>query len=228
MYNLCGLMANQSQVERTYLEIRQRIVEGRYRPGMHLAESMLARIHHSSRTPVREALSRLLQERYVELTPKRGYRVTQVTVTLIRNMFQVRHLLEEAAAAGAATSANAEDIGRLRALCGSGYQEGQPATYLIALESNLAFHLTVARTSRNMLLVDLVRQCLTHMDRVLSLGVDYRPFQDSTSVDHVQIIDAIASRSSTRAKRAMHRHLVHSVELLLQMIDRGEVRGVGP
>lgn len=221
-------MANQSQVERTYHEIRQRIVEGRYRPGMRLAESMLARIHRSSRTPVRESLSRLLQEGYVELTPKRGYRVTQVTVTLIRNMFQVRQLLEEAAAAGAATSATGDDLARLRALSEGGYTAGEPASYRAALESNLAFHLTVAQTSHNALLVDLVRQCLTHMDRVLSLGVDYSPFQAGTSVEHAQIIDAIASRSSARARRAMHRHLAHSYDLLLQGITRGTVRGVGP
>lgn len=220
-------MANPSQVERTYLEIRQRIVEGRYRPGMHLAESMLARIHRSSRTPVREALSRLLQEGYVELTPKRGYRVTQVTVTLIRNMFQVRYLLEEAAAAQAATSANEDDLDRLRALSTSDYEAGQQATYLKALQNNLEFHLTVAQTSHNTLLVDLVRHCLTQMDRVLSLGVDYQPFHLGTSVEHVQIIDAIASRNAGRAKRAMHRHLEHSYDLLLEGIMRGEVRTVG-
>ena len=221
-------MATQSQVERTYQEIRQRIVEGRYRPGMRLAESMLARIHRSSRTPVRESLSRLLQEGYVELTPKRGYRVTQVTVTLIRNMFQVRQLLEEAAAAGAATSATDDDLARLRTLSAGGYHAGEPASYRAALESNLAFHLTVAQTSHNALLVDLVRQCLTHMDRVLSLGVDYSPFQAGTSVEHAQIIDAIASRNGARARRAMRRHLAHSYDLLLQGITRGNVRGVGP
>lgn len=221
-------MANQSQVERTYQEIRQRIVEGRYRPGMRLAESMLARIHRSSRTPVRESLSRLLQEGYVELTPKRGYRVTQVTVTLIRNMFQVRQLLEEAAAAGAATSATDDDLARLRTLSAGGYHAAEPASYRAALESNLAFHLTVAQTSHNALLVDLVRQCLTHMDRVLSLGVDYSPFQAGTSVEHAQIIDAIASRNGARARRAMRRHLAHSYDLLLKGITRGDVRGVGP
>src|SRR6185437_3274911 len=118
-------MPNPSQVERTYQEIRQRVVQGRYRPGMQLAESMLARIHRSSRTPVREALSRLLQEGYVELTPKRGYRVTQVTVTLIRNMFQVRYLLEEEAAAQAATSATEQDLARLRELLETSYEAGQ-------------------------------------------------------------------------------------------------------
>ncbi len=215
-----------SQVERTYQEIRQRVVEGRYRPGMHLAESMLARIHRSSRTPVREALSRLLQEGYVELTPKRGYRVTQVTVTLIRNMFQVRYLLVEEAAAPAATSATEKEVARLRELLTPTYDAGQPGAYAKALGTNLDFHLTVAQTSHNMLLVDLVRHCLTQMDRVLSLGVDYQPFHAGASVQHVRIVDAIASRSAARAKRAMHRHLEHSFDLLLQVIMRGDVPSV--
>jgi DNA-binding GntR family transcriptional regulator len=142
-------------------------------------------------------------------------------------MFQVHYLLEEAAAAQAASSANEEDLAQLRALSTSDYEAGQPATYLKALQNNLEFHLTVAQTSHNTLLVDLVRHCLTQMDRVLSLGVDYQPFHLGTTVEHVQIIDAIASRNAARAKRAMHQHLEHSYDLLLEGIMRGEVRTVG-
>lgn len=219
-------MTEPSQVERTYLEIRNRIVEGRYRPGMHLSESMLARLHRSSRTPVREALARLLQEGYVEHVPTRGHVVTQITLTVIQNMFQVRRLLESAAAAQAAASATAQDVQRLRELEDCGYIQARPQSYYDALAKNRQFHLTVAETSRNVMLVDLIRQLLTQMDRALSLGINYQPFQDWNAIEHHRIVDSIASRKAAQARRAMDRHLEHSYQLLMEALMRGDSRSV--
>jgi DNA-binding FadR family transcriptional regulator len=123
-------MAGPSQVERTLQEIKQRIVEGQYRPGAHLSEAMLARIHRSSRTPVREALSRLLQEGYVEFEPHRGYAAARITLAAVRHMFEVRRLLEADAAARAAAVVTAADVERLRALADSDYSPGTRAAYL--------------------------------------------------------------------------------------------------
>lgn len=219
-------MAEQSQVERTYLEIKQRIIEGQYRPAIHLSETMLARIHKSSRTPVREALSRLLQEGYVEFTPKRGYAAAPITMSTVQNIFQVRRLLEGAAAEQAATTAGPDDVERLESVADSGYRRDERATYLAALSANHQFHMTVAETSRNAFLVDLVSQCLSKMDRVLSLGVDYGPFRDKAATEHRRIIDAIAKRRPAIAKREMERHVDHSHDLLMQALIRGDARGV--
>lgn len=213
-----------SQVERIYEEIKQRIVEGRYRPGTHLSESLLARVHKASRTPVREALSRLLQDGHVELTPGRGYAVTRITLVLIKNMFEVRRLLEGAAAASAAQHATPNDHRLLTQLADVGYVPEDPSTYPVALAKNLRFHLTVAAASHNSMLVDLVRQCLTQMDRVLSLGVDYKPFQDNSSTEHGRVVDAIRKRNASLARRSMERHLEHSRKLLMEAVLRGDVR----
>lgn len=59
-------------LERVHHEIKHRIIYGRYAPGAVLSESVLARVHHASRTPVREALSRLFEEGYVERVPRKG------------------------------------------------------------------------------------------------------------------------------------------------------------
>jgi len=219
-------MDDLAQVERTYQEIRRRIVEGRYRPGTHLSESLLARVHEASRTPVREALCRLLQEGYVELTRGRGYTVTHVTMTLIRNMFEVRRLLEGAAAVRAAELATTADLEHMAALIDVGYVPGNPETYHTALANNLRFHLTVAAASHNAMLVDLVQQCLTQMDRALSLGVDYTPFQDGSSSEHKTIVNAIRVRDAALAQHSMELHLDHSRELLMDALLRGVVREV--
>lgn len=185
-------MTDQPKVERTYLEIKRRIIEGQYRPGVHLSESMLARIHHSSRTPVREALSRLLQQGYVEFVPKRGYAAAPITVAVVRDMFEVRRLLEGAAAARAAAAVTAEDAAHLHSVADCDYVPAtQRATYLTALDNNQQFHISVAKAGRNGFLVDLIELCLGKMDRVLSRGIDYAPFRDRVTVEHRRIVDAI-------------------------------------
>lgn len=220
-------MSEPSQVERTYREIRQRIVEGQYRPGVHLSEAMLARSHRSSRTPVREALSRLLQEGYVEFEPRRGYAAAPITLAALQHIFEVRRLLESAAAARAAAVLTAADLARLRGLADSDYAPGTRAAYLAALAGNQEFHLGVAEASRNPYLVELVRQCLTKMDRVLSLGIDYSPFHEGSAAEHLAIVEGLAGGDAEEARRAMERHLDHSHALLLQALVRGDTRAVG-
>ena len=93
------------QLERVYQEIKWRIVYGRYVPGFVLSEGMLARVHRASRTPVRDALSRLDEEGYVERVPRRGYLVARLTMATIAQTFEVRQALEVTAAGLAAEAA---------------------------------------------------------------------------------------------------------------------------
>lgn len=218
-------MSGPSQVERAYQEIRQRIVEGRYRPGVHLSEAMLARVHRVSRTPVREALSRLQQDGYVEFVPKRGYAAAPVTLGRLQDIFEVRRLLESAAAARAATSATADDVSRLQALAPGGYSATDRRSYLSALARNQRFHLAVAEAGRNAALVSVVGHCLSQMDRALSLSVDYAPFHDVSDPEHCRIVGAIERRDGEAARRAMEDHLDHSHDLLLHALVRRGVRG---
>ena len=98
------------QLEEVHQEIKRRIVHGRYAPGAVLSESVLARVHHTSRTPVREALSRLFEEGYVERVPRKGYTVAPLTIGVIKNTLEVRRVLEATAAGRAAERADAETM----------------------------------------------------------------------------------------------------------------------
>src|SRR5437868_2247424 len=103
-------------VERAYRDLKAGIVEGRYRPGAPLSEVSLASEHGMSRTPIREGLARLWQEGYLERVVGHGYFVSRVTVQQIHDTFDVRRLLEGAAAARAAELVTDGEVGRLRHL----------------------------------------------------------------------------------------------------------------
>lgn len=79
-----------SQVERAYKSIKTKIIEGLYAPGAPLSEPVLAAAHGMSRTPIREGLSRLWQEGYLDRIQGRGYFVARVTVQSVHDTFDVR------------------------------------------------------------------------------------------------------------------------------------------
>ncbi len=215
-----------SQAERAYQEIKWRIVYGRYKPGAHLSEATLARVHHTSRTPIREALARLSEEQYVVWDAGRGFLIAPVTVSRIRDTFQVRRLLEGAAAGGAAEMATPAEIRGMAGLAESRYAACDAESYRAALARNLEFHLAVASASHNEVLVDLVRQCLMQTDRVLSLGADFKPFEEGSAVEHDAIVAAVEKRDAISARDAMERHVDRTGRLMMGNVLRGGIRGV--
>src|SRR5215470_2270305 len=216
-----------SHVDRVYDQLKRSIVEGHYRSGEALTEGILARTQRASRTPVREALSRLHQEGLVDRLPGRGWFVSTVTVQLIRDTFEVRRWLEGATAAGAAERASDAALHELRALGEFRYAD---AGYRAAEQVNREFHLAIARASNNQVAIDLVQQCLTQFDRFLSLGTDLTssPYAENATAEHVKIVTAIERRDPAVARAAMEHHLDACGALMMQAITRGiGLRGIG-
>jgi DNA-binding GntR family transcriptional regulator len=207
-------------VDRAYRETRGRILDGHYRPGAPLSELRLAETYGMSRTPVREALSRLHQEGWVERIPSRGYFVARVTLRAIHDSFEVRRLLEGAAAAAAARVATAAEIDELARLVAA--EAALNPTSLAATSSaNRQFHLAIAAASHNQLAAELIAHCMATMDRVLALGVNALPLMRGTSDEHQAIVDAISRRDADRAKQAMEEHLDRCAQLLRDALYQG-------
>ena len=214
------------QLERVYQQIKWRVVYGTYAPGKVLSESVLPRVHGSSRTPVREALSRLVEEGYIERVPRKGWIVAPITLMAIQNTFDVRRLLEGSAAATAATRADAEAIAKLRGLADYPKFETTTESYRTRLSANAQFHLAVATATQNGFMVDLVRHCLTQHNRVLSLGLDF-PVHPSSVAEHHDVVDAIERHDSPGARAAMEHHLDGAHRLVIDFLMRGRIRGIG-
>lgn len=89
-----GIMAKINLKTLAYNSIREKIVTCEYSPGMNLNEEMLTESLGLSRTPVRDALSRLEQEGLIEILPKRGITVKTLTLNDINMIFEVRLLYE--------------------------------------------------------------------------------------------------------------------------------------
>ena len=211
-----------SQVGRAYASIKADLISGRYPPGASLSEPVLATAHGMSRTPIREGLSRLWQEGYLDRVQGRGYFVARVTVQSVHDTFDVRRLLEGAAAARAADLAAPDDVALLRELA-----QLTAADYREAEASNARFHLAIARVARNTLATELIERCLAQIDRFLSLGVSQGQFQTGASQAHLLIVEAIARRDATGAKTLMEDHLDCGSDRMKQALLRGDISSVG-
>jgi DNA-binding GntR family transcriptional regulator len=193
---------------------------------MHLSETALGRLHHASRTPIREALSRLSEDGYVEWAPRHGFVIAPVTVSMVRNTFQLRRILEGAAAAIAAHTATPGEAEQMHQLAEYHYSSGSSSSYRNSLARNLDFHLALAKASHNDLLVDMVRYCLMHFDRILSLGADFKPFEEGSSEEHHSITEAVERHDAARARRRIENHLDRTGRLIMDNVMRGTIRGV--
>ncbi len=102
--------------ERTLGEVRELILAGDFAAGARLGEAELAERLGVSRTPVREALSRLAAEGLVEIVPNRGARVSSWTVAELEGVFDLRAALEPRLTALAVPRVTAPDVHSLDAL----------------------------------------------------------------------------------------------------------------
>ena len=84
----------ESRVDQAYAEIRRRILDNYYAPGHQVLEQELAADLGMSRTPVREALVRLQNERFVQLIPRHGMRVVPLSIQELREVYEVLTSLE--------------------------------------------------------------------------------------------------------------------------------------
>jgi len=209
--------------ERAYGIIRNAILEGEYRPGARLVEDTLASLAGVSRTPVRTALQRLVQEGFVVWHPNAGAVVRGWTAAEAAETYEVRAALESLAAGRAARRASAADVRELAQLCER--MEAVPCDrdnggQLAKL--NRSFHLKVLELSGNRRLA-LTAVTLMDLGALIRAGreISYEDWQHGLR-QHRDLVAAIAAGESSWATAAMHAHIL-AAGTLMQMKSDADV-----
>lgn len=198
-----------------YSALKQQILTCMLAPGADLNEKVLCDELKVSRTPLREALNRLANERLVLLAPRRGYAVVSITVQDILELTEVRRGLESECAALAAERATAQDIARLEELAELCYEPGDRTTYVTYLRANSEFHLALVRCSRNLRLETLVMNVLDQLQRPMYLGLDFGFESADATAEHLDIIEAVRAHDAERAREVMRRNFANTQEHIL-------------
>jgi DNA-binding GntR family transcriptional regulator len=150
--------------DQIYEVLKERILLGKITLGERIIESSIAEDLKTSRTPVREAFQRLVQDGLVERVPQGGVRVTVITPRMIKEVFGIRAVLEVYALELACDNIEAETIIRLKELARQARKllsspEANDPEGLIALwKINTSFHETIYRAAGSEQLLKLVGQ----------------------------------------------------------------------
>jgi DNA-binding GntR family transcriptional regulator len=217
--------------DRVYADVKARILLGQARPGDVLAGHALAQDLSVSRTPVHEALKRLVSEGYLISRPRVGYAVTPVDLTELRDLFQVRTRLEALSAELAAKAWTDEHMKAFQAADRQAqrrHRELRGAAEPIALaqflnEAHKHFHAMIADIGGNRRLEALISDLQDETQRFWALlpseQLTGRVFLADEA--HCAILTAIATRDPAKARAAVVTHLRDGVQLMLDAVVPG-------
>ena len=200
--------AARSLSDEAYLRIRDLIVSLELRPGSIVNERELMERLGLGRTPVREALRTLAQERLVEVYPRRGIFVAPVDAKDLASLSEVRAALESQAAALAAERATTAERAATNELVADLERiAGEPdERRLIDLDQRIHRH--VYRCAHNAHLEATLNEYYVLTLRIWFLALDRVARLDDAVGEHRELLEAIRDRDAPRAEDAMRRHVL--------------------
>lgn len=198
----------------------QRIVDLSIAPGALLNEQSLAAELGYGRTPVREALARLVADRFVTILPRRGIIVAPITFDDVLAMFEARETIECGIAYIAATRVTADDLEEMRRLVATADAARWTGDSEQFLRADHAVHSFLVHMIKNPILQEAAERLLAHNLRFWRLYWRDRPVSLEAMLSHDPLIVAVESQDSRTAEEAMRDHLRASCQLVQLLFDR--------
>lgn len=226
-----GLASKHTLTEKAYACIKEGIVRGEIEEGVFLSEKETMKRYRIGRTPFREACNRLHHEHLLEVVPRRGYLVPEMSLQEVRDLFELRVLVEGAIAELAAARANEREIEDLARLA----EQSSPPGFsrqgdCDRAEINTNFHLCLANMAHNRELMRLERSVLERTKRLaynVARSTGVRGREMSLPSLHRPIVAAIRQRDRIAARRAIIHDIQQGQTILVGLArqDFGETEG---
>ncbi len=194
--------------DQAFYAIRELIVTLELAPGAVVNERELTERLGIGRTPVREALRRLAQEKLVEVYPRRGIFVTAVDVRDLARLCEVRAVLEPEAARLAAERATQLDLDGLSDLLNElGTPQARDDKALIALDQRI--HRTIYRCTHNHFLEATLEEYYALALRIWMLALEETGELHAAVLEHRALLEAVAFGKGEVAAQIMRDHVEH-------------------
>ena len=217
------LSTNPGLREQVYSALRNAISEMDIYSGPNapkLDERKLAEDMGVSRTPIREAITRLEQEGLVETIPRKGTFVVRKTKKQIIEIIHVWAALEGMAARMATERASDTEIASMRRLF-STFDDGDEAQAHIDeySENNISFHQRLIELGKCELLTEITDTLFIHMRAIRRKTIAERNRATESVIDHMRIIEALEARDAQRAERLVEEHAMYLATHVEQYVD---------
>ena len=197
-----------SAAERAYGVLRTRILDGEVPPGTMLGETPLAAELGMSRTPVRAALSRLQDEGWIVIYPKRGALVRGLSQRAVSELAEMRVLLETAGERRASAEDRAAIAPRLAELVEAQRRAGAARDLPALLTALQAFHRGFVEAGGNAVMLELyARLTDRHRFALSSAGQQLFAKQEESLIEHEELLDAFRAGESARFETTLRAHV---------------------
>ena len=221
-------MTRTTTTDRVFASLRESIVTGEFPAGSLHSIYRLADLLEVSRTPVREAVLRLADIGLVSVERNRGVRIRGVTAADVREVFELRLLLEVPAAAHAAAHADASAVAAIVGELDRMREHADADDEVQFTEHDRALHQAVAGVMGN---PRLQAEIATLRDSIQARGAStIRRSRGMVELagEHAPIVQSIATRDPVAAAAHMEAHLVRTATLLMQQVAVEGVDVVDP
>lgn len=186
-----------------YELIKRDIVRCELEPGRQVTEEQLAKRYGVGRAAVRAALKRLFQEQLIQNVTLHRYVIAPITLKHVNELFELRLLLEPAAASRAAGRIDDAMLRTLQELGGARYCVGDHASAADFLGANTEFHARIAELSGNALLASTIRDLLDKVERVHHMSHLLHDRNEEAFHEHQELLEVLVAGDGERAAQVM-------------------------
>lgn len=217
-----GTPAARQSTDQIYRELRAGILAAVLRPGEAMSEARMAVRFGVSRTPVREAFKRLVEDGFLSVVPQVGTFVAPIDIVAVYDSQFVRETLECRTVVLAAR--HSEEAGK--AALGSLVQQQERALaegdQVAFFRLDDAFHAEISRLAGHPAVWSLIESVKAQLDRVRCLSLESATWPEMILREHRGIADSIAKADEAEAEKAMRAHL-RTVFAAIENIARSHV-----
>ena len=207
---------NLSRADFVYQHLRDGVRSGRFHPGDRLREADLADQLAVSRTPIREALRRLVSDGLVEVASSRGVMFIELNKQQVRELYILRESLEGTAAGLAAMHASDSEIDLMQELLKEpAATKGNPAKIA---QINRSFHQAIHEAAHNRYVTQAINQLYDSMALLPGTTFEFPGRAAFAHKEHLAILKAIRARDPDGAEHHARLHIQAAAQIRIKMM----------
>lgn len=199
---MAKLVANRDLKNLAFNILHEKLVNCEYAPGMMLNEAQLSTDLGFSRTPIRESLSRLEQDGFIRILPKKGIYVTDITLNDVMQTFQARMEIEPVALIMAGPHLPMDELIQFRDKF-----NGEETDVKTGFHLDTAMHMFIIEHCGNRFIIDMMRKVFDENTRIVIASKQDQVKIHDARQEHKNILNLLIEKKYDSASDAMRAHV---------------------
>jgi len=217
-----NLKNKESKQEIAYNAIKQSIIDNELKPNAILVERQLSEVLNISRTPVRQALLKLVNEGFVEFVPKKGMFVSEIHLSDVIEIYNIRSVLEPFIIDLCLENNDPEIYNLMKQNLELQEKALNEGDYKMFLKHDLDFHRIYIEGSGYKILKEFLRSISVQIERLTFTTIGDEERARKSFLQHTKILEAYAQKNVDKAKAIIEEHMNGIKEYYIRKLTKNE------